>query len=337
MSNRPTITLSHGGHTGDIIYGMAYAKAIQQSKNHFADIYISNNRRASIREGMWHPNGTKYNMTEAAFNYVAPLLRNEEWVTGVQFIADENMGDAIPLDDWRRFEGLLNSAAGNIAVYARKVSGLPVDVENPWLTIPLHPEIGKVVCAFSTRYRNTAIDYSVLSHANDVVFIGLDNEFENFKQISGLHNLRRAIVGDALETANEIASAHLFLGNQSSSFAIAEAIKVKRALECFEPAPNVIPCGPFAADYITNHALQTILKREGLLHSLSIRGSDLPGFQLDTAFSGAQNSEKRKWRLLRRKSVLLLELFIGDRVHALVPAIKGFFRRIAGSAAAHER
>jgi hypothetical protein len=54
-------------------------------------------------------------------------------------------------------------------------------------------------------------------------------------------------------------SCKLFIGNQSSTFAIAEGLKIKRMLEVFNTCPNVIPMGANGYGYINQHGFETLL------------------------------------------------------------------------------
>ncbi|MEK7224455.1 MAG: hypothetical protein AAB221_02085, partial [Bacteroidota bacterium] len=58
-----------------------------------------------------------------------------------------------------------------------------------------------------------------------------------------------------------IAGCKFFIGNQSFPFALAEALKVKRALElCFE-CPNVIPEGENAYDFVYQPQFEKIVRQ----------------------------------------------------------------------------
>jgi hypothetical protein len=62
-------------------------------------------------------------------------------------------------------------------------------------------------------------------------------------------NLKHIKVLNALDLAQTIAGCKFFIGNQSFSFAVAEAIKVKRVLEVCYETPNVIPEGQNGYDF----------------------------------------------------------------------------------------
>jgi hypothetical protein len=65
--------------------------------------------------------------------------------------------------------------------------------------------------------------------------------------------------------AQIISSCKLFIGNQSSSYAIAEQLKVPRLLEVFNQCPNVIPIGGEGYGYYTTENLKYYLTKFGYL------------------------------------------------------------------------
>lgn len=261
-TGNPVLPVSHGGHLGDIVYGLAYAKYLHQYYSVDIEIYISSDRPNNIPN---HPSGGVCMVSRGSFEYLAPLLKDQPWVDGVYYEPDDRIPNSVALDAWRNFEQCLNLRAGYIATWPRKITGFPIDIESSWLDVELRPTSAKVVCSFSSRYRNISIDYSILENVDDLVFIGLRHEFDAFRWRHDLSKIRYFRATTSLDAAKEIASAQLFLGNQNSSFAIAEAMKVPRALESCELIPNVIPMGGIGYEYITNLALSNILKLEGLI------------------------------------------------------------------------
>jgi hypothetical protein len=178
--------------------------------------------------------------------------------------------ETIKLDYYRDAIGL-NLNAGNIQLWPRKYFGLNIETEKPWLKISSLKEKTKIVCNFTKRYRNTSINYEFLDKL-DTYFVGLDDEFEFFIQKNNLKNLKKISTSNALEMAEVIRSSRFFLGNQSFAFAIAEGMKVNRALEICEIVPNVIPSGHGANEYMNRSALRNILISNNITN---IASSDL--------------------------------------------------------------
>src|SRR5271165_48747 len=124
---RPATNVSHGGHSGDILYGLAVARQLAVSRDCLINVYVSSNRPAQLAQGMVHPNG-QFFMSAEAFKFLEPLLSVQPWINGVFFVPEEQIpADAFRLDPWRFAQGI-NLSAGNIADWAGKLYGLSVDL-----------------------------------------------------------------------------------------------------------------------------------------------------------------------------------------------------------------
>jgi hypothetical protein len=90
--------------------------------------------------------------------------------------------------------------------------------------------------------------------------VGLDQEYDEF--IARNHwQPKRMLIDDALQMAMLVKSCKLFIGNQSSTYAIAEQLKVPRLLESYQPCPNVIPMGANGYDYTNQSTLEYYVKK----------------------------------------------------------------------------
>ncbi len=113
--------------------------------------------------------------------------------------------------------------------------------------------------ARSFRYRAPGIRYDFLKSHPNITFVGLKEEYEDMKTV--IPGLKYRAVQDFLELAKIIAGCKFFIGNQSFPFAVAEGLKVPRALElCFE-CPNVIPEGPNAYDFLYQPQFEKVVKQ----------------------------------------------------------------------------
>lgn len=258
-----TISASHGGHSGDIVYGLALARHLALASSCLVDLYISSDRPTQLMPGMQHPNG-QYLMSPAAFEFIQPLLELQPYIRRALFVPDAEIpAGAIRLDPYRFAEGM-NLHAGNIPNYASTLYGISLDVSEAWLsTRPVKPSAA-VTVAMSKRYRNASMDYSFLANVEEVRFVGLPDEYEDFKRRHRLPNLTHHECASAIELAETIRSSKVFLGNQSMPFAVAEGLKVKRAVEIFELYPNVLPTGSGAGAFIYQGALINLLRSWGV-------------------------------------------------------------------------
>jgi len=259
------MSASHGGHSGDIVYGMALARHIASADSCVIDLYIPRDRPARLAPGLVHPNGSEYLMSEGAFEFIRPLLELQPYVNQVKFVPEAEIpADAIRLDPYRFANGM-NLSAGNIADYPGKFYGIPLDASVAWLdTRPVKQPIWPVTVGMSKRYRNTAIDYSFLARVDGVRFVGLPDEYEDFKSRHGLAGLAHHRCATAIDLAEAIDSSRVFIGNQSMAFAVAEGLKVSRALESCEMVPNVVPSGRGAGSFIYQAGLASLLRSWGI-------------------------------------------------------------------------
>ncbi|MDE2447583.1 MAG: hypothetical protein KGO22_01335 [Gammaproteobacteria bacterium] len=274
------MSASHGGHSGDIIYGMALARHIASASSCLIDFYIPRDRAARLAPGLVHPNGGQYLMSSAAVEFIRPLLTLQPYINDVHFVPESEVpADAIRLDPYRFAHGM-NLSAGNIADYPGKFYGIPLDVSVAWLDTPPKQSAWPVTVGFSKRYRNTAINYSFLANVDGVRFVGLPDEYEDFRSRHGLAGLAYHRCATASELAEAIRSSQVFIGNQSMAFAIAEGLKVRRALETCEMVPNVVPCGQGGGSFIYQAGLVSLLRAWGIHVPAEAAHSAPPGFVL---------------------------------------------------------
>lgn len=252
------IHVAHGGHSGDITYSLPFAEYVSKHYGGKIIFHIISDRPVHFPEGMEHPNGNSTIMTKNAYEFISPLLKNLPYVEDVVFTKMSELNEGtIKLDYYRDTKGF-NLGAGNIQTWARKWLGLDIKTEEPWIHLSDLKRTPKLICGFTQRYRNTAINYNFIDDL-DSGFIGLKEEYEHFKEKNNLKKIPYIAINNALEMARIIGSANLYLGNQSFAFSIAEGLKVNRALEVCEICPNVIPSGKGAHDYLTQEALLNIL------------------------------------------------------------------------------
>lgn len=90
---------------------------------------------------------------------------------------------------------------------------------------------GRVIIARSPRYNNASMPWAevVKKYGERIQFVGIDAEYHNFCSAYG--SVERLVIPDYLALAEAMMGAELFIGNQSSPFAVAEGLKVRRILE----------------------------------------------------------------------------------------------------------
>lgn len=143
-----------------------------------------------------------------------------------------------------------------------------IDFKQPWVEAPV-PDRGlanKVVLARSHRYQNSTFPWTKILEflEGQCVFIGLPEEHNALSQYGPapchIHT------ENLLEAANIIKGSALFIGNQSSPFNIAEALKHPRILECCDWVPDCC-YGGGDVQYVSDGALTIELFGIGYLET----------------------------------------------------------------------
>jgi tetratricopeptide (TPR) repeat protein len=224
-ARQPGESWLHGGDSGDVIYALAAMKGGGGGRLFLTSVA-----------------GTREPMTREKIAFLAPLLRVQSYVDevaaweGEPISRDFNLFRRHPMQD------------GDLATQQWRyvLDGVEPDVHTPWLSVPLRPKHGRPVFARSPRYRNFAWDafWRELKQASqDAIFVGTTEEFQDFGH--GEH----VLATNALELAEVIAGASVFVGNQSLPYAIAEGLKIGRMLEVYKPVPNCTFPGALALSF----------------------------------------------------------------------------------------
>jgi len=230
------VKVSHSGNTGDIIYSLPSLK--EYCHQHDCKIeYLLKLDRPSNFNLINHPLGDVM-LNETMANMLKPLLEHQSYIDSVRLLGKfENEKVDFDLDSFRSENK--NLSAGNIALWNQivypqlrgKIHEISIDatpIENDYIIINR-----------TIRYNNPLIDYTILE--GNVKFVGVESEFKIMKAINP--SVEHLQVKDFYELAKYIAGCKLFVGNQSMAYSIAEGLKVKRVLEQYYAAPNVIPQG----------------------------------------------------------------------------------------------
>ena len=117
--------------------------------------------------------------------------------------------------------------------------GLNPNLRQPWLSVAPDPW-APIIVARSFRYRNRFFPWRELVDVfhSIMLFIGLDDEYADFCENFG--HIERLPTAHLNAVAKAIAGCEIFIGNQSSPFAIAEALKHRRLLEVSLDSPDCI-------------------------------------------------------------------------------------------------
>ena len=194
----------HSGKLGDIIYSLPAIRSC---------------RHAALYLNVAGDFGLQRLHVEA----LLPLLRRQEYLDEVRLYEGEPFH--YDLDGFRR----LYPATQNLADCHLKLLGLsPVWRNEPWLAVPKREGSPKDYVVFARSINHHGIPglwpacYSLLSHK--AVFVGSGLEHGLFEAEFG--PVPYAETRSFLDLATLIDGADLFVGNQSSPYAVAEGLKV---------------------------------------------------------------------------------------------------------------
>lgn len=211
-------TWFHSGDLGDII---AALPAVRQSGG--GDLVIGQ-----------HPgSGTRETMTQARFDLIAPLLRQQPYLQEVRF------GGACgtQISTFRRKSS--RREGENLAQWQARHLGIERLDLSPWLTVDAQVKSG-VLMARSSRYWNPSFQWRKLREQHpQAVFIGTADEHRQFQQYT-TREIRWQRTADFLELARLIAGCELFIGNQSAPFWIAAGLGVPILQETCREHPDSV-------------------------------------------------------------------------------------------------
>jgi len=212
----------HTGHIGDII---AFLPSFQKLKG--TTLLVQDGDRMVPMKGF-------------KFDSMKPLLESQ----GIETTMDSS-GLCVDVDmtGWRECYrddlSLLDAQARYLKVVDKKTGHF--EITEPWLKVDKNPDgEGRVIINRSPRYHNDLFPWQrVVDKFRDrALFIGTDEEYQDF--CTRFDHIPRYETANCLEVARLIQACDLFVGNQSSSFWIAAALRKPLLQETFPPAPNSI-------------------------------------------------------------------------------------------------
>tara|TARA_B110000196_G_C21070228_1_gene627081 strand:+ start:152 stop:1060 length:909 start_codon:yes stop_codon:yes gene_type:complete len=241
LEKKKEISFLHSGHLGDIINSLPLIKEISSIKE--CSLFIEKNKLLPNHLQNVKDNKNEYFLTENSINKILPLLSKQPYLKKVQIYNKESID--INLNYFRDLP--INFNIDSVRWYFH-ITGIHGDLENPYLlNINKHKIKDKIVIIRSTRRKNYLIDYKFLQNYNDVLFLGLPDEYEDLKK--EIPNLQFYNCKDFLEMAEVINSSKIFIGNLSFGYTIAEGLKKPRLLESGPDFPLVYPNGKNAYDF----------------------------------------------------------------------------------------
>ena len=246
LKNKNEISFLHSGHLGDIINSLPLVKEISKDKK--CNLFIELNKLLPLHaQNPDHPFG-KYYLSESSVKKILPLLSKQDYIKKVDIFKNQKID--IDLNLFRELP--INFNIDSVRWYFH-ITGIHANLDMPYLTnVGFHEIKEKIVIIRTKRRRNYLINYNFLKNYNNVLFLGLIDEYKELKK--EISNLEFFECKDFLEMAQIINSSKLFIGNLSFGFTLAEGLKKPRLLESGPDFPLVYPNGKDAYDfYFQNH------------------------------------------------------------------------------------
>lgn len=258
----------HTGTVGDVLYSIPAIRAMGGGK-----VILAYNDPMPI-DIVGHPWG-KVSLTEKACVALKELFDYQDCVSSCEVIdaKDADRADCIYLNSWRDNVTLY---FGNSPLPERYfiIHSIYYDMTMPWMKAPQLIDTIKgltsdqieavlhdpVVINFTNRYRNSHIDHSVLGEIENLVFVGLNDEYNSFVakyRIECCHILASGFA----QMASIISKSKAFIGNASCAWVMADALKIPRILEVYLLGDHSRPYGSDGYAAVNQQAYEYALNK----------------------------------------------------------------------------
>ena len=252
ISEKNNLSFLHYGHLGDIINSLPVIKELAKTKK--CDLFIQKDKEIPKHViSKDHTFGSVY-LSENSIKKIIPLLKSQNYLRNVEIFNDQKID--IDLNFFRDLP--INFNIDSVRWYFH-LTGIFPDLSKSYVDIEGHKKFKNyIVIMRSLRRQNKKINYSFINNYENLVFIGLKEEFDDLKK--SIKKLEYYDSKDFLELASIIKNAKLFIGNLSFGYALAEAIKVPRLLESGPNFPLVYPNGSQGYDFYFQSHFEKLVK-----------------------------------------------------------------------------
>ena len=241
IENKKELSFLHYGHLGDVVNSLPVIKEL--SKTHKCNFYIQAKKPLESNARHYKRFGDYVFLTDANVDMLLPLFMNQPYIHKV----DKYRNQEIDIDLNLIREMPIDFNIDSVRWYSQ-LTGIHTDLSVPYIFAEPHDVIkNKVTIMRNVRRKNYFTNYKFLKKYENLLFIGLNDEYENLKK--EVPNLEFYDCKDFLEMAQIIKSSKLFLGNLSFGYTIAEGLKIPRLLESVPDFPLVYPNGKNAYDF----------------------------------------------------------------------------------------
>jgi len=241
IESKKELSFLHYGHLGDVVNSLPIVKEL--SKTHKCNFYIQAKKPLEPNARHYKRFGDHVFLTKTNVDMLLPLFMKQPYIHKV----DKYTNQEIDIDLNLIREMPINHDLDSVRWYFQ-LTGVHSDLSVPYLFVVPHKVIkNKVVIIRNARRKNSFTNYKFLKKYENLLFIGLNDEYEDLKK--EVPNLEFYDCKDFLEMAQIIKSSKLFLGNLSFGYTIAEGLKIPRLLESVPEFPLVYPNGKNAYDF----------------------------------------------------------------------------------------
>jgi len=241
IENKKELSFLHYGHLGDVVNSLPVIKEL--SKTHKCNFYIQAKKPLEPNARHYKRFGDYVFLTDANVDMLLPLFMNQPYIHKV----DKYTNQEIDIDLNLIREMPIDFNIDSVRWYSQ-LTGIHTDLSVPYIFAEPHDVIkNKVTIMRNVRRKNYFTNYKFLKKYENLLFIGLNDEYEDLKK--EVPNLEFYNCKDFLEMAQIIKSSKLFLGNLSFGYTIAEGLKIPRLLESVPEFPLVYPNGKNAYDF----------------------------------------------------------------------------------------
>jgi hypothetical protein len=249
------LNVCHSGNAGDIIYALPTLKQVHLLTGAPINLFLRLDKPLVLSGYKSHPMGN-VKLNKKMAEMLIPLIRSQSYINS----CDIHQVQPIHIDLDYFHSGNIPLKKGNIARWCSYLTGVSPELWKPWLAVePDRSYSETIVVARSERYRNHGINYGFLQNCNDIVFLGVESEYNDIRK--AIPNIRWVKINDFTEMAGIIAGCKFFIGNQSFPFSLAEAMKVPRILETSFDIINVVPEGENGYDFFFQDHLESTVKQ----------------------------------------------------------------------------
>jgi len=246
------INFLHSGHIGDLIYSLPVIKKLSETKT--CNLYINLNKEHHLDMYSNTHIAGKVFINKKIYDKLLPLLKNQKYLNKVDVF--ENQKIHVNFDLWR--DVFQNITFPSERLYFH-LTGVQTDLSQKYLSA--HDVDGfkdKITMVRTLRWNNFHINYDALRDVDNIVFLGLKNEYDNLKTLIPKLNFHE--VKDFLEMASIINSSAFFIGNQTFPYSLAEGLKIPRLLEIYPEFAVVHPKGENAKGFYFKNEFEKYYK-----------------------------------------------------------------------------